>query len=254
MEVLELIGDLYSEMERIDTFDRLLAGLTSICGAAGIPYLAITHHLDFSRGQSGALHLHTYPLRFAAFHDSHGLGARDPVHRLSRSRNTGFLWSAVSSLLLHTPEDRDLFIRAEDAGIGDGYTVPVHMLGGHSGSCSFAVAAGMPFPRAFIPLAQGLGMFAFDVALRLSGAGDRLRFRCQLTPREREIVKLLGQGFQEKQIARMLRISPATVNDHLKHARERCGVHKSVQLVVLALMSGAITPFDMEDHHPASTG
>lgn len=254
MEVLELINDLYGEMERIDTLDRLLAGLTSICGAAGIPYLAVMHHLDFSHGQSGALHLHTYPQRFAAFHDSHGMGVRDPVHRLSRSRNTGFLWSAESSLLSRTKEDRDLFERAEDADIGDGYTVPVHRFGGLSGSCSFAVAAGVPFPRSFIPLAQGLGMFAFDAALRIGGTGGRPQFSCQLTPREREIVGLLGQGFQEKQIARMLRISPATVNDHLKHARDRCGVHKSVQLVVLALMSGAIAPFDMDDHYPASTG
>lgn len=254
MEVLELVEGFYSELDQIDTLDRLLASLTAICGAAGIPYLSVTHHLDFSHAQAGALHLHTYPAGFAAYHDSQGFGARDPVHRLSRWRNTGFLWSAVSSQLCQTRADHELFDRAEDAGIGDGYTVPIHMLGGRSGSCSFAVAAGMAFPQWFIPLAQGLGTLAFDVALRLSGAGGPGQFQCQLTPREREIVILLGQGFQEKQIARLLRISPTTVNDHLKHARERCGVHKSAQLVVSALLSGAITVFELEGRHPVSTG
>lgn len=254
MELLELIGAFYSEIDQLDTLDRLFTALLSICGSAGIPYLAITDHLDFSQGQSGALHLHNYPSRFAAFHDSHGLGVRDPVHRLSQGRVTGFLWSVETPKLPLTFEDHDLFERAEAAGIGDGYTVPVHLRGERSGSCSFAVAAGMPFPRSFIPVAQGLGTFGFDLARRLGGSGVRRQFHCQLTPRELEIVKLLAQGYQEKQIARILLISPVTVNDHLKHARARCGVHKSSSLVVWALMSGIITPFELEPKHPASTG
>ncbi|WP_119036453.1 autoinducer binding domain-containing protein [Hephaestia caeni] len=36
---------------------------------------------------------------------------------------------------------------ARDAGIGDGYTVPYHVPGERSGSCSFAVDLGERFPR-----------------------------------------------------------------------------------------------------------
>ncbi|TPG48050.1 helix-turn-helix transcriptional regulator [Sphingomonas glacialis] len=254
MELLERIGDFYGEIDRIDTLDRLLAALTSICKGAGIPFLSVTHHVDFSRSQPGALHLHNYPARFAAFHDGNGLGTRDPVHRMSQSRYTGFMWSTQPSLLPRTRADQELFDRAEDAGIGDGYTVPVHMAGEPSGSCSFAVAPGITFPKSFIPLAQGLGIFAFDAARRLIGACGRRQFHCQLTPREREIVLLLGQGYQEKQIARLLRITPVTVNDHLKHARERCGVHKSFLLVVCALASGVINASELNAGHPVSTG
>ncbi len=254
MALLALIDDFYRNIDRIDSPDRLIAALTTICRAAGIRHFAISHHLDFSRPQPGALHLHNYPPRFAAFHDREGFGARDPVHRASRLRNTGFDWSMLSSFLRMDRQDHDLFDRAAEAGIGDGYTVPVHVPGEPCGSCSFATQPGTPFPRDFIPLAQGLGLVAFDVARRLAGWGGRRDDPCQLTPREREIVVLLGQGQREKQIARSLGISPVTVNDHLKHARERCGVHKSTQLVVRAILSGVITESELTAGHPASTG
>jgi DNA-binding CsgD family transcriptional regulator len=50
----------------------------------------------------------------------------------------------------------------------------------------------------------------------------------------------LGHGMSEKEVARRLEIAPATVNDHLKHARARFGVRKSSLLIVCGLLTGAI--------------
>jgi len=56
-----------------------------------------------------------------------------------------------------------------------------------------------------------------------------------LTAREREIIRLAGQGLTQFQIARRLFISPHTVNQHLRNARERAGCNSTLQLAIKTL-------------------
>src|SRR4051812_17936166 len=51
-------------------------------------------------------------------------------------------------------------------------------------------------------------------------SGDILSFE-RLTPREREILRLIAQHRQSKEIARLLRLSPKTVEMHVLSARRR---------------------------------
>jgi DNA-binding CsgD family transcriptional regulator len=51
-------------------------------------------------------------------------------------------------------------------------------------------------------------------------SGDNLGFE-RLTPREREILRLIAQHRQSKEIARLLRLSPKTVEMHVLSARRR---------------------------------
>jgi LuxR family quorum-sensing system transcriptional regulator CciR len=256
VSLLELIGDFYETIDLLESPEQLSAHLETICGLAGLRYFAITHHVDFGHDTNAGIHVHNYPRHFADFHDTSGLGARDPVHRASQLRVAGFHWEALSTIVALTAEDVAVLERAERAGIGPGYTVPVHIPGEFSGSSSFAVSRGLAFPRTAVPVVEALGGFAFEAARRLQTSPPRSRRPiARLTDREREIVVCLGQGKPEKQIARILGISPWTVNDHLKHARARCGVQKSALLVVVGLLSGSITYAEIiEPRHPVPTG
>jgi two-component system nitrate/nitrite response regulator NarL len=63
--------------------------------------------------------------------------------------------------------------------------------------------------------------------------GDH-RFRLpgrHLTPREREILKLLEEGLQNKQIARRLCIELPTVKNHVHHLLEKLGVETRAEAV-----------------------
>jgi LuxR family quorum-sensing system transcriptional regulator CciR len=184
------------------------------------------------------------------YHDEQGLGVRDPVHRLSQLRTAGFPWSALPSLLPdYGPADERVLAHARRAGVVDGYTVPFHAPGERSGSCSFAVGPGQTFPRHLIPLLESLGSFASQAARLLREPGPRFRLKtAKLTPRQHEIVVLLGHGMPLKQIARVLDISPDTVNDHLRIARANFGVHKSTLLLVCGLVSGSITYSELLAH------
>jgi len=55
-----------------------------------------------------------------------------------------------------------------------------------------------------------------------------------LTPREREILQLVGQGLANKQIARRLDITERTVKSHMTHVFQRIGVTDRVQAALWA--------------------
>jgi two-component system, NarL family, nitrate/nitrite response regulator NarL len=54
----------------------------------------------------------------------------------------------------------------------------------------------------------------------------------RLTPREKEVVRLICQGLRNKQIGEQLRITPGTVKVHLMHIFEKTGLKDRLALAV----------------------
>jgi DNA-binding NarL/FixJ family response regulator len=64
----------------------------------------------------------------------------------------------------------------------------------------------------------------FSQNIKLEDAG--------LTRREKEVVQLAAQGYNDDEIANMLSISAFTVKFHLKRIFKKLGIHKRVELIV----------------------
>jgi len=56
-----------------------------------------------------------------------------------------------------------------------------------------------------------------------------------LTPREREIAALVGQGYKYREIAEMLSISEQTVKNHLRNMFHKLGISDRLQLALYAI-------------------
>jgi DNA-binding CsgD family transcriptional regulator len=61
------------------------------------------------------------------------------------------------------------------------------------------------------------------------------------TARERQILSLLAEGETDVRIARMLHLSPATVQTHVRNAKAKLGARTRAQAVAEALRSGLIS-------------
>jgi len=61
-----------------------------------------------------------------------------------------------------------------------------------------------------------------------------------LTPRELEVIELLGRGLAPAEIARQLFIAPKTVSKHIERSLRKLGVHSRTQAVALAYSQGLI--------------
>ena len=62
----------------------------------------------------------------------------------------------------------------------------------------------------------------------------------QLTDREREILKLVVEGYKTQLIAEMLTITPKTVEGHKTSLMNKLGIHNTIELVKYALRRGII--------------
>jgi DNA-binding NarL/FixJ family response regulator len=63
-----------------------------------------------------------------------------------------------------------------------------------------------------------------------------------LTPREREVLALVGRGLSNDEIGGALFLSPATARTHVSHAMVKLGARDRAQLVVIAYRTGLVIP------------
>jgi DNA-binding NarL/FixJ family response regulator len=76
-----------------------------------------------------------------------------------------------------------------------------------------------------------------DYIRRVGGESNPLEL---LTPRQREILQLIGEGHSTKEIARILHVSPKTVETHRTQLMERLDIHDIAGLVRYAIRAGVL--------------
>jgi two-component system, NarL family, response regulator DevR len=84
-------------------------------------------------------------------------------------------------------------------------------------------------------VAEGASLISPAAIARLVATGrDREHLRASLSEREREVLQLLADGVQTRQIAQRLGISYSTVRSHLRSISAKLGARSMVNAVVTA--------------------
>jgi len=76
--------------------------------------------------------------------------------------------------------------------------------------------------------------------LRRAEAGDDRASFDNLSEREREVLRLIAQGKTSPEIARLLFLSPHTVQTHRDHIMEKLNLHRKAELIKYAIEKGLI--------------
>jgi DNA-binding NarL/FixJ family response regulator len=87
------------------------------------------------------------------------------------------------------------------------------------------------------PLNQELCMQLFRRLINEENLADPNALKV-LTPREIEVLRLIGQGLTNQQIARQLLISASTAKKHIQHIIAKLGVSDRTQAAILAVKVG----------------
>lgn len=85
-------------------------------------------------------------------------------------------------------------------------------------------------------MAKGL---VTDYLRRMGEGGDEGTYR-ELTDREREVLKLIAEGYTNPEIAGLLNISVKTVQAHRGHIMEKLDLHRPAALVRYAIRKGLV--------------
>jgi DNA-binding NarL/FixJ family response regulator len=97
--------------------------------------------------------------------------------------------------------------------------------------------------EAFVAGAPGAKAEPAGMAGSASGAGDPAAAALgRLTPREREVLALVGRGRSNAEIAEKLVLSPLTAKTHVARLFSKLGARDRAQLVVTAYESGLVRP------------
>ena len=239
-----LTEELAREISGAGHEDHLFSALAKAADRMGFDHFA----LAFERrgGENASILVPNYPEAWARIYIGLDLRSTDPIRRAGERSLTGFEWRNVDHFIPLSRGDRQFLSVARESGVGDGFTVPRHLPGEASGSCSFAVKPRADTPGHMLHVAEIIGAVAIAKARELVGAAP-LRGRSILTERQRECVLWSARGKTAGEIADILGISEETVVRHLKMARDRYSVHCRSMLILCALFDGLIGFSDIYD-------
>jgi LuxR family quorum-sensing system transcriptional regulator CciR len=205
----------------------------------GYSYFALLHHNSLRHRGTNLIRIDNYPRPWERELLDRLIIADDPVHEASVRTNVGFQWDDLGNLVPATRAHRTILQRARSFGITNGYTVPAHVPGEPTGSCSFAGRTGQ-LSRAALQCAELIGAHAFCAARRIHGYTS-VPARPHLSRRECECLRLLALGKTDWEIAAILGLSPETVHQYVKRARAAYDVVSRTQLVVNGLRDAWIS-------------
>ena len=231
---------------------RTVNALGALTGRAirklGFEHFALLHHVDIYRGGGGTVFLHNFPESWAATVHVHGYLPDDPVLEICKRQSAPFLWSEIPTLVDLSPRQREILRAARRAGLGHGYSVPVHEEGEPVGTCSFT-SQSQPSAAAQDDV-LGIGLAAFAAARKLLSRGHRTpaaAVRPRLTPRERDCILHAGRGLSEAEISQAVGIAQGAVSRHIEDARRKYGAATVMELIVRALYRAELTFADLID-------
>ena len=238
------VQEFVKEANRVTTFPELSSLMESMSKTLGFDYFALIHHVELVGPE--VIDLENYPSLWREMIIERKYTSDDPILVACEHTNVGFRWSDIHKWIALSKRQREILDCARTAGIGEGFTIPVHIPGEYAGSCSFGLRANRKFNAKAMPAAQFVGCFAFEAARRVLRAqrlksGKAVASAPRLTPRQLDCVVLTAAGKSDWDTARLLGISDHTVHQHIEDAKRRYGVSTRLQLVVRALFDGQLT-------------
>jgi len=97
-----------------------------------------------------------------------------------------------------------------------------------------AVAAG----QKVLPPLMTESLFSQIERVAVEQQGAQLLEAVRMTPREREVIELIGEGLSNKEIAQRLNIATHTVKSHVRNVMEKLALHTRLQIAAYSHREG----------------
>ncbi len=252
MSLVEDVQAFVREANRITEVKELRSLLEGIVQTLGFDYFALVHHVNIYQTNGDVVYLFDFPQAWADQIDRRGYFSDDPVLVACEKSAAPFAWSEVSRIVKLTGRQQEILQSAKDAGLGGGFTVPIHVPGEHTRRLLVQHPHRPRLPRARAARRALCGLFAFEAARRLvqrraltTQTKVQMTSKPKLTRRQLDCVVLAGRGKSDRDVGQILGISDQTVHQHMEEAKRKYEVATRMQLVVRALFDSQLAFADL---------
>lgn len=251
MSLLEDVQAFVEKANRATDIKELHSLLESTVRELGFDYFALVHHVNIYQARGDAVFIFDFPDNWVELINRRGYFIDDPVHVACQKSAVPFTWEDVPNLIVLTSRQQEMLTAAKRAGLGGGFTVPIHIPGEYTGSCTFSTRVGRALPQAALPAAHYVGSFAFEAARRVmqrqaaERGGKARSANPKLTRRQLDCVVLAGRGKSDRDVAQILGISNHSVHQHMEDAKRKYEVATRMQLIVRALFDSQLAFADL---------
>lgn len=179
----------------------------------------------------------TFPQAYIDGYQTYGAHMIDPYLDIIAKRTTPILHSEVLEQFQSSDIGRKLAALAEETDVRQGFMVPLPTAGMARGVGYWARGGNTRFPDTVRTQAAYLVFLAtcFAAAAEDLGFAPRIAEPINLTRRERSILSLCADGFNNPEIALQLGISERTVRFHLGNAYRKLGAAGRAQALTRAI-------------------
>lgn len=225
---------LIEEIEALTSLSALSKALAAHLGRCGVENFAMSRLPPPGSDEMGPLTLiDRWPDGWVRYYDDQRFVRHDPIVSRLLSSHDPYAWADVPVDRREQPTATRIMAEAANAGLVDGYTIPIFDPGGSQG-CITMAGRELDLRTDIKRALYMIGLFAYSAAEKLYSAqqNDKLG---QLSFREREILRWIAIGRSQSAIAEMLEISDRTVEAHLRNARTKLRTVNTVHTAVVAL-------------------
>ncbi|KAA9009144.1 LuxR family transcriptional regulator [Histidinibacterium aquaticum] len=221
---VETLWDLHTAHMAEHGFDRLLYGFTRYRSGVSLgdpqDWVVMTNHS---------------PDYVDAFMDD-GLYQHAPMLRWALENNGACSWNWIAQPGALTPEEMKVVEFNRSMGVTAGYTISFRSVSARSkGAIALTARQGLcqeDVERTWA--AKGTEIVVANNVMHLKLLSLPYSGSRRLTKRQREVLQWVGDGKTTQDIALLLGVSPATVEKHLRLAREALDVETTAQAVLKA--------------------
>ncbi|MCI4645492.1 MAG: LuxR family transcriptional regulator [Hyphomonadaceae bacterium] len=187
-------------------------------------------------GESVPIYTYGFPEAWVKRYIEEKLYEVDPVPRHSKACTRPFRWLDLVGSPELSNSERKFMQLVQDEGLGNGWAIPVFGPHGRNGYCGLSYG-----PKAETPMN--------DEVILLSLACHQFHWRyCELHPlstesaglskREAQTLRLLARGLSNAQVAKIMEISPSTVDTNVRRCFQKLGVNDRVSAVLRGIVEG----------------
>ena len=209
----------------------------------GFDRFACCSHVDPLRPPEQAVMIADYPEDWITYFSERGYDRLDPVFETCQSRSLPFRWSDPSWRAHLTAKQVEILEEASEAGLKDGFSVPIHSATALPASCSMSLD-GRDVDPAAVNAVHLIAVYLHEAARR-SAVRLVKPERPALSPRQKQCLELAAQGKSDWAISRILGVSESTVHHHMITTLRKMGVATRAQAIVKALFQGDIRFLDI---------